>query len=224
MKMSFVDKVTLADFRQTGPPRQYRSDRAHVVPKFERTYTDIETPDLSTKNFRGHHESVEPMRPSIKAASGTKNVITPRRSHIKQHQDGYISHHIPAYVNELSVSAFPDSCSSLNLISEDFVLRSNLLFDESVKTTLTLPSHRVIPTMGPLCLSFRFAGELETINPFSNVLRGCVHDVVLSGESLRTKEVFTKFRSRIERRFLRRHIQLPKSAWREIPGCGYTVR
>jgi hypothetical protein len=140
MIMSFVDKVTIADFWQTGPPQQYRSDRAHVVPKFERTYTDIETPDLSTKNFRGHHESIEPMRPSIKAASGTKNVITPRRSHIKQHQDGYISHHIPAYVNELSVSAFPDSCSSLNLISEDFVLRSNLLFDKAPRLHSHFPA------------------------------------------------------------------------------------
>jgi hypothetical protein len=122
-----------------------------------------------------------------------------RRSRIKQHENGYTEHRIPAHINGISVSAFPDNCSTLNIISEQFALRNKLLVDTSLQVMLRLPDHKMVSSIGSLNLAFSFAHESDTFNVMFTVLRGCVYDLVLSGEFLWKTQTFTTFKSRIQR-------------------------
>jgi hypothetical protein len=151
-------------------------------------------PPEPSKALPGFSEHVWPKR----RTSFSEKVLV-RRSRIKQHENGYTEHWIPAHINGISVSAFPDNCSALNIISEQFALRNKLLVDTSLQAMLRLPDHNTVSSIGSLNVVFGFAHESDTFNVMFTVLRGCVYDLVLSGEFLWKTQTFTTFKSRIQR-------------------------
>lgn len=108
-------------------------------------------------------------------------------------------HWIPAYINGIKVVAFPDNCSALNIISEDFAIRNKLTIDRTKFTTIRLPNGDTKMSSGSLESKFRFDGEKTLFDLVFTVLPNCVCNIVLSSDFLHVTKTFTTYKSRIER-------------------------
>ncbi|KAH7396093.1 hypothetical protein BKA66DRAFT_566602 [Pyrenochaeta sp. MPI-SDFR-AT-0127] len=111
----------------------------------------------------------------------------------------HYEHWIPAYINGIKVTAFPDNCSALNIVSEDFTNRNKLIIDRTKLTTIHLPNGDTKKSSGSLKSKFRFNREKTLFDLVFTVLPNCVCSVVLSSDFLRVTKTFTTYKSRIQR-------------------------
>jgi hypothetical protein len=106
---------------------------------------------------------------------------------------------IDAFIEDKLVQAVPDTGSTLNLISEGYVTREGLGEHDRTRTTILLPNNHQVKSSGSLTVLLKFTKE-DTARPVNfTILRGCVHDLILSGTLLREAQTFTKFREQIQR-------------------------
>ena len=105
---------------------------------------------------------------------------------------------IRAYLSLISVLAFPDTCSELNVLSESFVKCHGFPLDKGTGHAVRLPDGTRVKSLGSLTLPMRYEGEVKNYSLSFMVLRNCVQDVVLGNAFLRITETFTKFLQRLE--------------------------
>jgi hypothetical protein len=122
-----------------------------------------------------------------------------RPAKVKERAEWFIS----GSVGGVSVAAFPDSGSSEDIISYDFVKRHKFPLDASATSKLRLPNGRSIRSIGKVTLPFKFADEPTVYNRVFTVLRGCIQDVILGKAFLEATSTFTKFMHRVKKRHVK---------------------
>jgi hypothetical protein len=107
-------------------------------------------------------------------------------------------HFVTMCLNATTVMAFPDTCSSVNIISEQFLHRRNIAFDSQLQHSFRLPDGKEVNSIGVVELEFRLEGDASLHQQAFSVLRNCVHDVILGHSFLERIQLFTKFIHRLE--------------------------
>lgn len=84
----------------------------------------------------------EPRSIDNEDSDGAPNDITDREVTLSRiaSLNGHYEHWILAYANGINVVAFPDNCSALNIISEDFAKQNGFTIDCTKLTTIRLPN------------------------------------------------------------------------------------
>ena len=98
----------------------------------------------------------------------------------------------------ISVLAFPDTCSDLNILSKSFAQRYGFVLHKDTDHSVRLPDGRRVESLGSLTLPMRYEGETRSYSIPFVILQNSVHEVVLGNAFLRITETFTKFVRRIE--------------------------
>jgi hypothetical protein len=112
---------------------------------------------------------------------------------------------IPGRIGGILTAAFPDSGSSRDTVSHDFVKKhfSNHAINFKSVCDIKIPNGTMVQSLGELQLPFQFEGEsMAHIRSFA-VLKTCVHDVVLGKTFLRITKTLTQFRNRLREKIIR---------------------
>jgi hypothetical protein len=112
---------------------------------------------------------------------------------------------LPGTINGVRVKAFPDSGSSRDIVSHEFV-KKHFQAHHMVSTSaydMKIPNGRTVRTLGEIELPFRFEGESEAHVRRFAVLPSCVHDVVLGKTFLRLTRTFTRFKKRLREKLVK---------------------
>jgi hypothetical protein len=102
-------------------------------------------------------------------------------------------HRVEFQSDDIQTMALPDTCSAVNIVSEQVLSSHSVTFDEKTRTVFELPNGKPLTSIGTAYLNFRLGGD-ESLHfqPFA-VIRNCVHDVILGNWLLGEIEIFTKF-------------------------------
>lgn len=96
------------------------------------------------------------------------------------------------------VSAYPDTGSGSNLISQAYAQRRKIPINHSMKKRKKLANGKSVHTLGTATLPFKFWGETEFHNLIFDVLPRCAHDVILGTPFLRLTKTFEQFGHRVK--------------------------
>lgn len=105
---------------------------------------------------------------------------------------------IDGSLNDISVSAVPDTGSSFDIISEQFATANNLQIDTHGKIDFKLPNGAKRTFLGTVTAPWVFSGEKEAHKRVFHVLKDCIHQVVLGADFLDTTRTFSTFAHRIK--------------------------
>ncbi|KAF2108560.1 hypothetical protein BDV96DRAFT_262057 [Lophiotrema nucula] len=92
---------------------------------------------------------------------------------------GCFEHYIPGHIDgNIYVQAFPDTCSTHNVVSKTFLYNNSIPYDETQRSMITLPNQKMISTIGAVRLEFTFRNSVKLALDFV-VLSTCVYDVMI---------------------------------------------
>lgn len=125
---------------------------------------------------------------------------------------GYIKRQwrIPCTLSGRPVSAFPDSGSSLNLLSESLASKFHLQITTTNRKHVELPDGKEISTLGTVSVPFLFKNESTSYPLIFHVMKDCAHHCILGKKFLedtktlgencakRVKETIVSARSRLK--------------------------
>jgi hypothetical protein len=94
--------------------------------------------------------------------------------------------------------AVPDTCSTINVISEEFFRKHNLEIYEPCQSTFKLPNGNHIDSLGTVKLNFSLGSDDSRHFQLFAIVRNCLHDVVIGNWFLQQIELFTKFSECLE--------------------------
>ncbi|KAH8894448.1 hypothetical protein GQ53DRAFT_820842 [Thozetella sp. PMI_491] len=119
---------------------------------------------------------------------------------------------VPGRLANIAVVGIPDFGSCFDILGESFVVanQSRLTVDRSKAHRYSLPNGRTKKFIGTVTAYWRFGNEEKPIRRTFYVLPGCVHQVLLGREFLRTTETFSKYTSRIKEVFVKTISSLPR--------------
>ncbi|PGH23555.1 hypothetical protein AJ80_02335 [Polytolypa hystricis UAMH7299] len=99
----------------------------------------------------------------------------------------------PGSLNCILVDGCPDTGSSINAISREFVRQQKWPFQRSTNfTPVNLPGNRSATPLGIIELPWTFDGESTTHNLVFHVLPKCAHPVILGREFLKSSQTLSK--------------------------------
>lgn len=111
---------------------------------------------------------------------------------------------VPGLLNGRPVAAFPDSGSSIDVVSEDVVLELEREVDPSQRRVVELPKGNKIQTLGTVVLPFSFKGESTVYNMVFHVIKSCVHHCILGKSFLQRTETLKKnFTRRVREKIIK---------------------
>ncbi|KAK7703762.1 hypothetical protein SLS57_010799 [Botryosphaeria dothidea] len=111
---------------------------------------------------------------------------------------------VPGLLNGRPVAAFPDSGSSIDVVSEDVVLKLEGEVDPSQSRVVELPKGNKIQTLGTVVLPFSFKGESTVYNMVFHVIKSCVHHCILGKSFLQRTETLKKnFTRRVREKIIK---------------------
>ncbi|KAI9904946.1 hypothetical protein N3K66_001475 [Trichothecium roseum] len=105
---------------------------------------------------------------------------------------------IDGSLNNISVSAVPDTGSSFDIISEQFATANRLRIDTLGRIDFKLPNGAKRTFVGTVTAPWVFSGEKEAHKRVFHVLKDCIHQVVLGADFLDTTRTFSTFAHRIK--------------------------
>ncbi|KAF2803329.1 uncharacterized protein BDZ99DRAFT_355545, partial [Mytilinidion resinicola] len=114
---------------------------------------------------------------------------------------------IEGTLNEMPISAFPDTGAQKNVISLSYCRRLGLSIDKGSDLKFQLPSGGIVECIGSIRSRWKFANESKSTSLSFQVIADCTHDVILGGSFLKWSKTLTQFCHRIITR------------WRPMPQC-----
>ena len=102
--------------------------------------------------------------------------------------------------NGISVQAFPDTGSDMNIVSKDWVDRHGLDIDSSSPCTVQLPNNKTTQFSRRVSLHFRFEGDIVAHHRVFQVLSNCSRDLILGRDFLTFTETLTRSTHRLVKR------------------------
>jgi hypothetical protein len=93
---------------------------------------------------------------------------------------------------EACVPATPDSGSSFDIIAESVALQFDIPVDSSTAQTLRLPNRATTRSLGTVTLYWQFSNESERYQRVFQVLKDCVHPVILGRQFLKTTSTMSR--------------------------------
>jgi hypothetical protein len=111
---------------------------------------------------------------------------------------------IPGSIGGIRAVAFPDSGSSRDFLSQEFVQKylPTHPIDSGSISNIKMPNGKLIRSLGELQVSWRFEGESTAYTRSFAVLPSCVHDVVLGKTFLRLSKTLPNFRNRLREKLV----------------------
>lgn len=106
--------------------------------------------------------------------------------------------YIQASLGGQNISAFPDNGAAANFMSLKYAEQHGLSINQASRAPVEFGDGSVEEILGTTSLPFTFAGEEKTYNITLNVLKRCIHDVVLGSLFLRATETWTRFTHRVK--------------------------
>jgi gag-polyprotein putative aspartyl protease len=124
----------------------------------------------------------------------------PTKQRYRIHTIGTPSQHLPGYVDYNKVSAFADTGSELNLMSEDYArgLGYEILSPTNEQIFFELADGSFVPSPGYVEAMWSFEDDpLHEIRLYFDILPASTYEIVLGGSTLFENEVFEKFPKRL---------------------------
>lgn len=100
-------------------------------------------------------------------------------------------------VGGISTPAFADSGADENYITEDEVKRRNYSVNMEHSSRVKLAAGQLMNVIGTVELPLQFGGEREVHWLTFQVVKSCIHDVILGSRFLWTTQTLTRYRHRI---------------------------
>jgi hypothetical protein len=104
---------------------------------------------------------------------------------------------IVGYLNDVKVSAFPDTGSARNIISHEYAERHHLKIDNSASSVMRTAIGSPVRTLGTASLSFRFAEEPTVYIQEFHVFPRSLKSVILGKPFLQMTETLSRFAHRV---------------------------
>ena len=130
----------------------------------------------------------------------TKEAVSKDRHARRQHLDVFEEPAISGRLQDIDVSAFPDTGAAANFISLPHAQRNGLTIDEDFGKRVEVGNSSTIRVVGTAKLPFSFAGETTKHDLTFLILHKSVHDIILGSSFLRASKTFTQFAHRISRK------------------------
>ncbi|KAI1391504.1 uncharacterized protein F4822DRAFT_427351 [Hypoxylon trugodes] len=162
-----------------NPPSHHLNHRCHKT----------EEKDSEFDYFGPNRYGWQKPRDLFGSSAATVTSVFPKLSF-----NGLKTYNVPGTINGVFTNALPDTGSSINAISENFVTKLNLKVEPTNNQSVPTLGKRKALVVGRTVGLFSFEGERDTYRLDLHVLRDSVCDLLLGREFVSQRELFTKFR------------------------------